>query len=316
MEAAERLKISAENLNSMLTTSLQKISDTRKRTRKLKAVSILRKRKKKQEAKLEVPSVFKKSVRRIQTKVSNAGGDLFGNILGFVSLLVLGTVITNIDKIQEGIQEAKKKLTKQLKPVVENVKAIFEGIENFIGLFESEDRNKEYSDLLKVTEDLKKVEEKFLGVKKQSQDLEKIYTDVKDGKYATQRGYSLVQSGELSTGEKFSYDETKKEYEVVGADGEATSYSFEEFFNKYRETDIGAIVTKDENFVPQIGLDYSFTGLLNEIGMEEQITGGSYSNQTYKRALAERFFLNNSDIEEIENQVIIYQPQRIIVDQE
>ena len=47
MEAAERLKISAENLNSMLTTSLQKISDTRKRTRKLKAVSILRKKRKK-----------------------------------------------------------------------------------------------------------------------------------------------------------------------------------------------------------------------------------------------------------------------------
>ena len=125
-----------------------------------------------------------------------------------------------------------------------------------------------------------------------------------------------MQSGELSTGEKFSYDETKKEYEVVGADGEATSYSFEEFFNKYRETDINAIVTKDENFTPTIGLDYSFTSVLNEVGMEEQLTGGSYSNQTYKRALAEKFFLNNSDIEEIENQVIIYQPQRIIVDQE
>ena len=316
MEAAERLKISAENLNSMLTTSLQKISDTRKRTRKLKAVSILRKRKKKQEAKLEVPSVFKKSVRRIQTKVSNVGGDLFGNILGFVSLLVLGTVITNIDKIQEGIQEAKKKLKKQLEPVVENVKAIFEGIQNFIGVFEGEDREKEYSDLLKTTEDLRKVEEKFLGIKKQSEDLEKIYTDVKDGKYATQRGYSLVQSGELSTWEKFSYDDREKEYEVVGADGEATTYSFEEFFNKYRETDINAIVTKDENFTPQIGLDYSFTSVLNELGMEEQLTGGSYSNQTYKRALAEKFFLNNSDIEEIENQVIIYQPQRIIVDQE
>ena len=76
------------------------------------------------------------------------------------------------------------------------------------------------------------------------------------------------------------------------------------------------LVTKDENFTPQIGLDYSFTSVLNEVGMEEQLTGGSYSNQTYKRALAEKFFLNNSDIEEIENQVIIYQPQRIIVDQE
>ena len=30
MEAAERLKISAENLNSMLSTSLKKISDTKK----------------------------------------------------------------------------------------------------------------------------------------------------------------------------------------------------------------------------------------------------------------------------------------------
>ena len=39
--------------------------------------------------------------------------------------------------------------------------------------------------------------------------------------------------------------------------------------------------------------------------MEEQLTGGSYSNQTYKRALAEKFFLNNSDIEEIEKAAIL-----------
>ena len=109
MEAAERLKISAENLNSMLSASLKKISDTKKRTRKLKAVSVLRKRSKKEETKLEIPSVFKKSVKKIESKVSTVGSDLFGNILGFVSILVLGTVITNIDKIKEGLDEARKK---------------------------------------------------------------------------------------------------------------------------------------------------------------------------------------------------------------
>ena len=69
MEAAERLKISVENLNSMLTTSLQKISDKKKRTRKLKAVSTLRKRRKKKEMKLEVPSMFKKSVKAIKLQL-------------------------------------------------------------------------------------------------------------------------------------------------------------------------------------------------------------------------------------------------------
>ena len=52
------------------------------------------------------------------------------------------------------------------------------------------------------------------------------------------------------------------------------------------------------------------------VGFEEAFTGSSYSSESYKRAIMDKFFLNNSDIEEIENQVIIYQPQRIIVDQE
>ena len=54
MKAAEDLRISAENINNMLNNSLQKISATRKRTRKLKAVSILRKKREKKETKIEV----------------------------------------------------------------------------------------------------------------------------------------------------------------------------------------------------------------------------------------------------------------------
>ena len=126
MEAAERVKISAENLNSMLTTSLQRISDTRKRTRKLRAVSILRKRRKKKEAKIEIPSVFKKSADKIKSKVAGGTGNLFGNILGFVSLILLGTALTNIETIQEKIKEAREALTEKLKPVMNIAEKVFE----------------------------------------------------------------------------------------------------------------------------------------------------------------------------------------------
>ena len=45
MEAAERLKISAENLNSMLTTSLQRISDEKK-NKKIESCFYFKKKKK------------------------------------------------------------------------------------------------------------------------------------------------------------------------------------------------------------------------------------------------------------------------------
>ena len=89
MEAAEKLKITAENLNSMLTTSLKKISDTRKRTKKLKAVSILRRRRKKQEKKLEIPSEFKKSTKRINKFLpSGLGKNMLTSIVELISLIV------------------------------------------------------------------------------------------------------------------------------------------------------------------------------------------------------------------------------------
>ena len=96
MEAAEKLKISAQNLNSVLTTSMERISATKKRTKKLKAVSILRKKRKKKEMKIEIPSIFKKSVSKIKNKVVGGTGNLFANILGFVSLMLFGLVMLSL----------------------------------------------------------------------------------------------------------------------------------------------------------------------------------------------------------------------------
>ena len=248
MEAAEKLKISAENLNSMLTTSLQRISETRKRTKKLRAVSILRKRRKKKEAKIEVPSVFKKSVSKIKNKVSGGAGNLFGNILGFVSLLLLGVAITNIEMIQEKLNEARKNLTKKLEPVINVAKVIFEGARSFISLFETTDREKEYQQLLKDIQDLENLKKDFSKVGRSSEELEDTYKEVESGRYAKKNKLTLAREGSLSDGSTYTYDADKKEY-IVSSGMFKKTLTFGEFFNKYAETDIQNILKKDNSLL-------------------------------------------------------------------
>ena len=248
MKAAEDLRISAENINNMLNNSLQKISATRKRIRKLKASSILRKRREKKETKIEVPSAFKKSVRKIQSKVSSVGSNLFTDILGFVSLIVLGTVITNIDNIKEAIDKMREKMLKNIEPFTDVVKAVFSGVEEFISGFGNlETRNEELENIKKENERLKKLQSDFDKIGKDFEKLDKTYKDVQSGKYGTDAGYVINKDGQLSTGETFSYDADRKTFSVTQENGNIKVYPFEEFFNKYSSTDLQNIVTKDPN---------------------------------------------------------------------
>ena len=247
MEAAERLKISVENLNSMLTTSLQKISNTRKRTRKLKAVSTLRRRRKKKEMKLEVPSMFKKSVKAIKSKVATGGTNVFKNILGFVSLLVLGTMINNIDTIKEEIDKAREKFTKSLKPFTETIKSIYTGVADFISSFGIDsERDAETQKILDENKRLEKIKADFDKLGKDSAEIDSLYKDIQSGKYASKQGFTINESGMLSTGEEFTFDKSrKKPFVVKNPDGSTEKYSFEEFLNKYRTTDLNNILTRE-----------------------------------------------------------------------
>tara|TARA_B100000941_G_scaffold290652_1_gene273994 strand:+ start:2863 stop:3813 length:951 start_codon:yes stop_codon:yes gene_type:complete len=276
MEAAEKLKISAENLNSMLATSLQKISDTRKRTKKLKAVSILRRRRKKKESKIEVPSVFKKSVSKIKNKVAGGTGNLFGNILGFVSLLLLGVAITNIEMIQEKLNDARKNLTKKLKPVINVAKVIFEGARSFISLFETKDREKEYQQLLEDIQSLEKIKKDFSKIGKNSEELEKTYKDVESGKYAKKNNITLSREGSLSDGSTYTYDADKKEYTVSTGRFKKT-LTFGEFFNKYSESDIQNIIKKDDSLLNKG--DFVIGGLETDmLGNNEVSSNNNFNN--------------------------------------
>ena len=157
--------------------------------------------------------MFKKSVSKIKNKVSGGAGNLFGNILGFVSLLLLGVAITNIEMIQEKLNEARKNLTKKLEPVINVAKVIFEGARSFISLFETTDREKEYQQLLKDIQDLENLKKDFSKVGRSSEELEDTYR-VESGRYAKKNKLTLAREGSLSDGSTYTYDADKKEYIV------------------------------------------------------------------------------------------------------
>ena len=246
MEAAEKLKISAQNLNSVLTTSMERISATKKRTRKLKAVSILRKKRKKKEIKIEIPSIFKKSVSKIKNKVVGGTGNLFANILGFVSLMLLGVAITNIEEIQEKINEAKEKLMEGIEPVINFGKLLYTSAKSFIDLFNRGERDKEYEEILEAN---KKLEEGGKNLKKVEEDYKKLgetYKKVESGDYAKNEGYGLRTEGTLSDGSTFEYKQNNdKPYVVTDSKGNTKNYTIQEFVNKFGSKELENIYDRN-----------------------------------------------------------------------
>ena len=244
MKAAENLKLTVENLNSMLSTSLKKISDTRKRTKKLKAISILRRRRKKKEMKLEIPSEFKKAAGKINKVLpKGVGQGMMTSIVELIGLLLVGVAINNIEELNAKIQELKagfEKNMKFLKGVVEN---IYDGTRGIIALFESEDREEEYKNNLKKTNELKSLKKDIdgLDLEKLNKKIQEEYTTVQNRFKMNQKdieaAFELRKSGMLSTGEKFETVRRGGEdkIKVIGKNGEVKTYSYDEFKENFRE---------------------------------------------------------------------------------
>ena len=244
MKAAENLKLTVENLNSMLSTSLKKISDTRKRTKKLKAISILRRRRKKKEMKLEIPSEFKKAAGKINKVLpKGVGQGMMTSIVELIGLLLVGVAINNIEELNTKIQELRagfEKNMKFLKGVIEN---IYDGTRGFIALFESEDREEEYKNNLKKTNELKSLKKDIddLDLEKLNKKIQEEYTTVQNRFKMNQKdieaAFELRKSGMLSTGEKFETVRRGGEdkIKVIGKNGEVKTYSYDEFKENFRE---------------------------------------------------------------------------------
>ena len=268
MKAADNLKLTVENLNSMLSTSLKKISDTRKRTKKLKAISILRRRRKKKEMKLEIPSEFKKAAGKINKVLpKGVGQGMMTSIVELIGLLLVGVAINNIEELNAKIQELKagfEKNMKFLKGVVEN---IYDGTRGFIALFESEDREEEYKNNLKKTNELKSLKKDIdgLDLEKLNKKIQEEYTTVQNRFKMNQKdieaAFELRKSGMLSTGEKFETVRRGGEdkIKVIGKNGEVKTYSYDEFKENFREELPNIVQLKSNSYAEKMFSSLEFS---------------------------------------------------------
>jgi hypothetical protein len=256
MEAAENLKITAENLNSMLTTSFRKISDTRNRTKKLKAVSILRRRRKKQERKIEIPSEFKKSTKRINNILPRGmGKNMMTSIVELISLLLVGVAINNIDELRERIDKLRGGLDKNVKFLKGIIDSVYQGTRGFISLFESEDREQQLKDVEEQAEKLKNVDKEQIEIQKLLEKLrteyelvEKRFKNAESGAGINLDDFKLNQSGVLSTGEVFEIDEKSNKITLISPDGEEKTVNLQKFL-KRNKTEIPNMVKVDNNLI-------------------------------------------------------------------
>ena len=304
IEAAEKLKLSAENLNSVLSDSIRKISATKKRTKKLKAVSRLRSIRKRKETKLEIPSFLKKSAARISKQVSAPAFNLFGNILGFVSLILFGTLITNADKIQEEINKAKDKLKEDLKPLINIGTTIYNGAKGFVDLFDAEDRDTEYNKILEENKKLEKIKTDFLGLSKNFKEMEKIYQDISEGKYAETK---IEKSGVLADGESFNYYRNKNplrkepgRFVITYPDGSTEKLTYTDFITRYGnqlqniikpikdDTDLSFLYNVDGPFIMD-GLKFNYKNLNLDLLNDIDFVNRDSTNTVY---FSQRFFMD------------------------
>jgi len=242
-------------------------------------------KRKKKEMKIEIPSIFKKSVSKIKNKVVGGTGNLFGNILGFVSLMLLGVAITNIEEIQEKIDEAKEKLMEKIQPVINFGKLIYDSAKGFIDLFNGDDRDKEYEEILEAN---KKLEEGEKGIKKLEDDykgLIDLYKKVESGEYAGNEGYSLKTEGTLNDSSTFVFEQDKdKPYVVTDPKGNTKRYTLQEFMNKFGSSEIENIFDRD--------IDLSNTFLNNNESIYDFDTNFDSSMIAFDKDLS---FLTNFD---------------------
>ena len=321
IEAAEKLKLSAENLNSVLSDSIRKISATKKRTKKLKAAGRLRRIRKRKETKLEIPSFLKKSAARITKQVSAPAFNLFGNILGFVSLMLFGTLITNADKIQKEINKAKEKLEKDLKPLIDIGTTIYNGAQGFIDLFDGEERDAEYNKILEENKKLEKLKTDFLGLGEQFKFMEKQYEDINKGNYEIPK---IKPKGEMSNGTTYEYypksftgglknnsfnflNNEPGRFVVTYPDGSTENLSYSEFITRFG-TEIPNIIKKN---------DTEINGETTDLSSLWNMDGNSFSYPFTTEGLKFSFkdldlkLLNDIDFINMDNTKTVYLYQEV-----
>ena len=166
----EKLKLNTNNINSVLLTSKKRVQKINLERKKFIFEKNEKSKKENKEKKLESQkSPFGKSIKKIN-KNSSTGklfANLGGNILKFVSFLILGVALNNIDAIKKAFEKTRSFIGETFKSIDSFITKVGEGAESFVNLFfkekdvdrEIEKFEKEISDIEKVGKKLNEIAE-------------------------------------------------------------------------------------------------------------------------------------------------------------
>jgi len=133
VEQAEKVKLSATNIKSILVTNNEKLLKLRRTKISFRKKLEERGRRTKREKKLETRSgSFGRSLTNMGKSVLNEPFNIFTKVLTFLSILLLGTAINNIDEIKAKIDELFQKYEPQIQGFKDAVIDIYEGARDFI----------------------------------------------------------------------------------------------------------------------------------------------------------------------------------------
>ena len=198
-EQLEQVKINADNISSVLSRKKSSLRGIKVERKRLLIKQAEDKKKRKAEKKLEAKkSPFGNSLKKIKktTSTNSLFKGLGGNLMKFVSLLLLGIALNNLDEIKEAVTKAFKNIKEGLTTVSNVIKTIYEKSENFVNMFDNDSKNEgnfeKIEDEINETESILKKLSPFMRTIKQSL----------DKAAGTDFGQTL-DSGELSSGEKF-----------------------------------------------------------------------------------------------------------------
>ena len=209
IEQLEQVKINADNISSVLSKKRGALRSIKLERKRLLIKQTEDKKRKVKEQKLESKkSPFGKSIKKINksTSTNTIFKNLGGNLLKFASLLLLGVALNNIDAIKEAVDETFKKIREGLNTISDVFKTIYDKTENFINMFNNDDKNED---------NFEKLNDEMEATSKITDKLESLMNIINK---ALNRGDTdfgrVTDSGTLPTGEKFDvinlYDAEKK----------------------------------------------------------------------------------------------------------
>jgi len=198
-EQLEQVKINADNISSVLSRKKSSLRGIKVERKRLLIKQAEDKKKRKAEKKLEAKkSPFGNSLKKIKktTSTNSLFKGLGGNLMKFVSLLLLGIALNNLDEIKEAVTKAFKNIKEGLTTVSNVIKTIYEKTENFVNMFDNDEQREG---------DFKKIEEEYEKIKPIVDEIERIQKQVSKA-MDNLTGKSLgqkVESDTLMSGEKY-----------------------------------------------------------------------------------------------------------------